>query len=279
MDARYILKSPAFLILLLMAFAFTLPAVLSASDLAGVPLYPLTIVSVPTIEASFDTILLVIAAYYGGELVWRERERKIHEIIDSTPLPAWALMLPKMLGLALVLVATLLSVWRWGSSRSCSHGGVDLAAGPISALVSSPRCGGRHAHRGARGVRVGAQPEQICRLGGDGSLHPAPDLRALDRARASPPHLRQRPVEPLSDMAGAGIHWKAAWWFRLFWAATAILLLVAVHLLWPRGTEQRLKPRLRRIPDGLSGRTGWWPPRRPRYSPRAEPGSSTIRSS
>ena len=51
-------------------------------------------------------------------------------------------------------------------------------------------------------------------------------------------------------MAGTGNFGPAAWWFRLFWAAAAALLLVAVHLLWPRGTEQRLQPRLRRIPRG-----------------------------
>lgn len=90
MEARHILKSPAFLILLLIAFAVTLPALLSASGFLDVALYPLASVSVPIIESIFDTILIIIAAFYGGELVWREREQKIHEIIDATPLPAWA---------------------------------------------------------------------------------------------------------------------------------------------------------------------------------------------
>ena len=30
-----------------------------------------------------DALLIVIATYYGGELVWRERERRIHEIIEQ----------------------------------------------------------------------------------------------------------------------------------------------------------------------------------------------------
>src|SRR5205085_3929128 len=55
------------------------------------------------------------------------------------------------------------------------------------------------------------------------------------------------PEVALSDMAGAGASGAAAWWFRLFWASAALLLLVAVQLLWPRGTETRLAPRLRRI--------------------------------
>jgi hypothetical protein len=64
------------------------------------------------------------------------------------------------------------------------------------------------------------------------------------------------PDEPLSDMNGAGIYWKAAWWFRLYWGAIAVVLLVAAHLLWRRGTETRLKPRLRRAPARLRGAPG-----------------------
>jgi len=32
---------------------------------------------------------VIIAIYYAGELVWRERERKTHEIVDATPRPIW----------------------------------------------------------------------------------------------------------------------------------------------------------------------------------------------
>jgi hypothetical protein len=64
------------------------------------------------------------------------------------------------------------------------------------------------------------------------------------------------PDVPLSGMAGMGIHWQAAWWFRLFWAATAALLLIAMHLLWPRGSETRLLPRLQRMQARLTRRTG-----------------------
>ena len=137
MEARFILGSPAFLILLLIAFAFTLPSLLTASGWMDVPLYPLTSVLVPIVEASFDPLLLVVATYYGGELVWRERERKLNEIIDATPLPSWALMLPKMLGLALVLVATLLVGMGVGMLVQLLEGGAALGAKRISALVSA----------------------------------------------------------------------------------------------------------------------------------------------
>jgi ABC-2 type transport system permease protein len=255
MEARYILKSPVFLVLLLIAFAFTFPALLTASDFTGVALYPVTVIFIPVIQSSFDTLLTVVAAYYGGELVWRERERKIHEIVDSTPLPAWALMLPKMLGLALVLSATLLVGMAVGILAQLLLGGEPalgeyllwyLLPGAVDAVLVA-----------ALAVFVQALSPSKYAGWGVMVLYILVSIFGPSSGLEHPFLIYGNvPAVPLSDMAGAGIHWKAAWWFRLFWASSACLLLVAVHLLWPRGTERRLKPRLRRLRSGLAGGVG-----------------------
>lgn len=256
MEARFVLKSPAFLILLLIAFAFALPALLTASDIAGVALYPLTTVSIPIVEACFDTILVVIAAYFGGELVWRERERRIHEILDSTPLPAWALMLPKMLGLSLVLVGTLLVGMMVGILAQLLGGGVEISLGEYLLWYLLP---GAVDSILIAVLAVFVQALSPSKYAGWGVMALYIVLLIFGPSMGLEHALflyGSGPAVPLSDMAGVGIHLKSAWWFRLFWAAAAALLLIAVHLLWPRGTEARLKPRLRRIPAGLNGRTG-----------------------
>ena len=46
----------------------------------------------------------MIAAFYGGELVWRERDRKINELIDSTAVPSWVMTVPKILAIFLILL-------------------------------------------------------------------------------------------------------------------------------------------------------------------------------
>jgi ABC-type transport system involved in multi-copper enzyme maturation permease subunit len=256
MEARHIFKSPAFPILLLIAFVFTLPAILTASDFAGVGLYPLTVIAVPIVEASFETVLIIIAAYYGGELVWRERERRIHEIVDSAPLSQWALMLPKMLGLALVLFATLLVGMGVAILAQLLEGGADpalreyllwyLLPGAVdSALIA------------ALAVFVAALSPSKYAGWGVMLIYILLSFFGPSIGLEHPLFLYGNlPAVPLSDMGGAGIEWEAAWWFRLFWAAAAALLLIAVHLLWPRGTERRLRPRLRRIPARLTGGTG-----------------------
>ncbi|HEU0097633.1 MAG TPA: M1 family aminopeptidase [Allosphingosinicella sp.] len=256
MEARYILSSPAFSILLLIAFAFSLPSLLTATGWMGVALYPLASVSLPVVEASFDTVLIVIATYYGGELVWRERERKIHEILDASPLPAWALMLPKMLGLALVLFATLLVGLGVAILAQRLEGGVDLVAGEyifwyllpgaadsvliaVLAVFVSALSPGKYAGWGLMLLYI-----MLLIFGPSMGLeHP---LLVYGNV----------PAVPLSDMAGTGNYGPAAWWVRFFWGSAAALLLVVVHLLWPRGAEVGLKPRLRRIPGLLAGRAG-----------------------
>jgi hypothetical protein len=61
---------------------------------------------------------------------------------------------------------------------------------------------------------------------------------------------------PLSDMNGAGSFWRGAWTVRVYWGAFASLLLVGAHLLWRRGTETRLRPRLAAGRRRLTGTTG-----------------------
>jgi len=60
----------------------------------------------------------------------------------------------------------------------------------------------------------------------------------------------------LSDMAGTGLFVPAQAWFRAFWLAVALVLVVVAHLLWPRGAETRWRPRLQRLRAGLAGGAG-----------------------
>ena len=59
----------------------------------------------------------MIAVFYGGELVWRERDRKLNEIIDSTPVPSWVMTVPKILAIFVVLLVVNLAAM---ADRPCS---------------------------------------------------------------------------------------------------------------------------------------------------------------
>ena len=61
---------------------------------------------------------MIMAIYYSGELVWRDRERKVHEIIDASSTPDWTFLVPKTLALILVLASI---CWRASSPASRSR--------------------------------------------------------------------------------------------------------------------------------------------------------------
>ena len=104
-EMRLLVRSPGFIILLLFGMVNAGFSLWFADELYGTSIFPVTRVMIETLQASFAVIPMIVALYYAGDLVWRDRERRIHEIIDATPAPDWTFVVPKMLGISLVLFA------------------------------------------------------------------------------------------------------------------------------------------------------------------------------
>ena len=75
-------------------------------EVRGTEYFPVTRAMVNALGGAFTFIPVIIAIYYGGELVWGDRDRRIHEIVGATAAPDWSFMVPKVLAIALVLAAT-----------------------------------------------------------------------------------------------------------------------------------------------------------------------------
>ena len=107
-EVNQVFRSPAFLVLLMMGLFNSVTALAFGTEIYGTPPVPATFTLIPLLAGTFTLIPIIIAIYYGGELVWRDRDRKFHEVIDSTSLPGWAYMVPKTIAVAFVLLSTLL---------------------------------------------------------------------------------------------------------------------------------------------------------------------------
>jgi ABC-2 type transport system permease protein len=97
LDMGQVFKSPAYFVLLVLGLANAMGSLWFATDAGryGGVIYPVTRVLLIPLMGSFGLIPMIIAIYYAGELVWRERDRKTHEIIDATPVPDWAFVAPR----------------------------------------------------------------------------------------------------------------------------------------------------------------------------------------
>jgi aminopeptidase N len=255
-EMALLFRSPAFLVLVLAGLFNAVGALWFANELYDTPSRPATFALIETLFGAFGIIPVIIAIYYSGELVWRDRERKFHEIIDSTPLPGWTYLVPKVIAVAAVLMAT-------------------LAAGMLAAVVIQLL-------RGFTAINFG-QYLMWYLLPGTADMLLLAVLAVFVQALSPNKYVGwavmvvylvatitlsnigfehplyiygDTPSVRFSDMNGDQIGGAAAWWLRLYWGAVALVLAVLAHLLWRRGTEVRLAPRLRRLPAGLMGTPG-----------------------
>jgi ABC-2 type transport system permease protein len=255
-EMKQVFRSPAFVVLIALGMINTIASLWFSREMFGTPILPVTSAILPIVAGSFGIFPIIIAIYYSGELVWRERDRRMHEIIDATPLPNWAYVIPKTIAVTLVLFATLLFGVVSAILVQLIRGYTDIQ--PIQYLLwyLLPQ--------GVGMVMIAVLSVFVQSLSPNKYVGWAVMVvyivsTIVMNSLGFEHNLYQfanTPQEPLSDMNGAGGFWVGAWWFRLYWAAFCVILLVISHLLWRRGTETRLRPRLRRAPRRLLGAPG-----------------------
>lgn len=255
-EAGLVLRSPAFAFLMLLGVINSAAALWFGGVQYGTPFYPVTYLVIGLLKSVFSVVLMLIAVYYAGEVVWRERERRIHEIIGAAPLPGWAFAVPKILAVALVLIAAVLVAAATGVLVQLIKGYTRLELDHYLLWYLLPESFDMIV---LAVLAIFAQVASPSKFVGWGLMLLYFVAGIMLPKLGFGQHLwvyGSAPGEPLSDMNGAGIYWIAAWWYRLVWGAVALVLAVLAHLLWQRGAAQRLRPRLRTAIAGLRGTPG-----------------------
>lgn len=251
-----IFRSPAYLVLILLGFAFAVANLLFMGEIYGAPVLPVTRMVIQTLIGAFGLISMIVAIYYSGELVWRDRERKVHEIVDSSSAPDWTFLVPKTLALALVLVSTLAFAVLAGVIVQTVNGYFDYRFDQYLAWYLWPEALG-YLQIAVLAIFVQAlSPNKFVGW----AIMVVYLIATIVAANLGFDHMLYRygqgPGVPLSDMNGTGDFATFAGWATAYWLAFGVVLLVLVHALWRRGAETRLLPRLRRLPSRLMGPAG-----------------------
>ncbi|MFM7377825.1 MAG: M1 family aminopeptidase, partial [Erythrobacter sp.] len=242
-----VMRSPGFLVLLPLAIGFALINLAFSETTFGTPSYPLTSNVIQTVAGSMFLFSLIIAAFYGGELVWRERDVKMGEIIDATPVPAWTMFVPKILAIFAVLLAMSLSGMLAGVLFQLAKGttsldlglyltafvipqSIDLLMLAILAVFFQVLSPNKYVGWGLFLVWFVLRIV-MGNLGYTNMLY----------------NFSGGPSEPLSDMNGTGGFWVGGAIARAYWACFGVVLLVFAHWAWPRGTVVAVVPRLKGV--------------------------------
>jgi ABC-2 type transport system permease protein len=247
-EVRQVLTSPGLIILTLLAVAFTAVVLWVASSLYGTSDHPTLAATIKGVQGGSAIFLLMIAAFYGGELVWRERDRKINELIDSTAVPSWVMTLPKILALFLVLLIVNVAAALTGIFYQVVEGARVLGIPEYLAWFIVPAAIDNLLFAILAVFFQVLSPNKYV---GWGILFVwfVSSIFLSNMGYANPLYTYEgSPSVPLSDFVGAGSFWKGAETFQFYWLCFAVILAVIAHLLWPRGTDLGLRTRLRRAP-------------------------------
>lgn len=255
-EMALVFRSPAFFVLMLIGLFNALTALAFGNEIYGTPARPLTFEVIGVLNGAFGIIPVIIAIYYAGELVWRDRDRKMHEIIDATALPNWAYMVPKTLAVSGVLIASLVISMIGAIIVQLIRGQSDLALGEYLAWYIVPNSVDMVILAVLAVFVQALSPNKFIgwgimvvylvatiTLNNLGFEHPLYNFGSTGNVR-------------LSDMNGDNVGGATGWWLRLYWGAVALILAVLAHLLWRRGTQVSLASRLGRMPARLAGLPG-----------------------
>ncbi|AYA35997.1 hypothetical protein D3Y59_02350 [Hymenobacter oligotrophus] len=189
-------------------------------------------------------VLPLLLMYFAGELVWREREAGLSEIADAAPVSEWALLVGKFLGLGLLIATWMLILLLGGMLLQAILGynkfevglylkalfGLQLAEYLLFAML-------------ALVVHVLVNQKYLGHL----ALLLVLGFMGFAAKLGVHHHLLVFGTAPdwwYTDIRGFGSSLGPWLWFKLYWAAWALLLAVAARLLWARGKENNLGPRL-----------------------------------
>jgi ABC-2 type transport system permease protein len=238
-------KNVFFTVIVLAGFLFAIIAAAGVNDPFSTPIYPLTYRMIEFAGGAFSLFVLIIITFYAGELVWRERDAKLNQIVDALPAKRWTLFGSKLMALMLVQVVLMLMVMAAGMSVQIAKGYYHFEFGiyfkelfidhlteywilcvlalTIHTLINQKYLG--------HFVMILYYIAGIA-LPALGLQH---YLFRID----------QIPRLIYSDMNKFGPFKAPLFWFHLYWALGAVALAIITNLLWVRGVDGGWRGRMR----------------------------------
>ena len=236
LNFRETVKNIYFGVLVFAGILFLIFASTTLGGRFGTNTWPVTYQMTGLVSGSFALFMLIIIAFYAGELVWRERDNRLDQIIDATPTPTWLPMLSKLLALMLVPLLLQSFLILCGLTIQVFKGYTNFEIGLyVKELL---------------GLQL-IEYWLLCALAI--AIHSVVNQKYLGHFVMIVYYIAVEFSTPLgfehnlykygaipgatySDMNGFGHFLPRIFAFQAYWIAAAVLLVIGAYLMWTRGT-------------------------------------------
>lgn len=244
-EVKAIVKNPTFIIIVALGCINLIASLTSFTGIYGTAQYPVTYNVIDKIRGAFYLFAIAIITFYTGVLVWKERDARIHEIQDATPVRTSLLFLSKLTAMIAALAIVQLCTVLIGVVAQTASGyyryQLDVYFGTllffdllafaylvVSALFFHYLINNRYIAYFAFVVFV------------------VLNLTIWDALKINTNMVKfgSTPSVTYSDMNGFGPFFPSLAWFNVYWLLFSVLLCFLIYSFYIRGKETGFKPRL-----------------------------------
>jgi hypothetical protein len=244
LNLRETTKNIYFVVIVLAGVLMMFASALDMGSMFGTNTYPATYLILDSVTETFELFMLVITTFYAGELIWREREARMAQMLDALPIPSWLPLLAKLFALIGLQALLMLVVMLCGMAIQICKGyfilepGLylhqlfliqlpDYALAAVLAIALQVLINQRYLAYFAMIMYYAA----MLTMSSMGVEEPM-------LAYGTMPHFIY------SAMNGYGHYLPRERWFEAYWGGAALLLVVGSLLFWARGTNDGWRQRM-----------------------------------
>ncbi len=250
-----IVKNVVFKILAIFGIFLLFVSLIEGYEYFGLQSYPVTYKVIGDISGSTGIFMIIIVVFFSGELVWRDRVSKIHEVINATPHSSYASIFAKVLSLVSIAVFLQIIFISMGVLSQLMRGYTDIELGVyftdflvdtlpgyiifaaifvfIQTLVNNRYIG----------YFIG-----ILFFFAWSIVVSALEIQSNMLMPGATPGIYY------SDMSGFGPGMVGTHWFNLYWVLFAVLLVYLSAIFWPRSVVSGFKEKWKAATSNVSRR-------------------------
>ncbi|TXG37474.1 M1 family aminopeptidase [Seonamhaeicola maritimus] len=240
-----IVKSVTFKILFIFSAIILISNLVGGFEYFGLQSYPLTYKLIDLINNASGIFVVITLVFFSGELIWRDRDNKINEVIDATPHQSLISLSAK--ALSLVGVTTILHVffvfcgviYQFLKGYTRIELDVYFLDFVYSNLILYIVWSGVMIM-----IQVVMNNKYIGYFISIAIIFIWEIILAILDIQSNMVEIGAGPSLQYSDMNGFGPGLKSAMWFNLYWVLFAVICLLIAGALWNRGVISSLKDKI-----------------------------------
>ncbi|HET8860292.1 ABC transporter permease/M1 family aminopeptidase [Marivirga sp.] len=247
-----IIKSTTFKILIIFSLLMLISNLVGGFEYFGLQSYPVTYKMLDIISSVSGLFTIIIVVFFSGELIWRDKDNNINEVIDATPHQSFVSLIAKVTSLVAITIVLyaffVLSavIYQLGSGYTRIELGLYFSHFFITYLgyyiIYSMVMVLIHAMVSNKYIGYFISILLIFALD---------IILLIADVQSNMISLGATPRIIYSDMNAFGPALISTVWFNFYWISFALICLFLATLIWKRGTQANFKEKVQLIKKGM----------------------------